>query len=171
MRSAPARRTGAEGRTNTENGGLELFLSAVSAIPIAAPASSTSTAVSLVAAAAPSSSTTTTTASPAAVAAPAATAFTSTTTTTTTTAPTWCTTTAGSTIERHDVLSLRALLTLSDIKLDLLAFLEFPEPAALDRREVDEAVFAAVVWRYETVTLLCVEPLHNPCRAHRAGVL
>ena len=146
MRSAPARRTGAEGRTNTENGGLELFLSAVSAILIAAPASSTSTAVSLVAAAAP-------------------------TTTTTTATPTWCTTAAGSTIERHDVLSLRALLTLSDIKLDLLAFLEFPEPAALDRREVDEAVFAAVVWRYETITLLCVEPLHYPCRAHRAGVL
>jgi hypothetical protein len=156
--------TGAEEHTINEYRGPKIALSAVSAIP-------TPSAVSTIAAAAATTTTTTTTASTTTVAAPAATALASTTTTTTTAATTRCTTTAGTAIQCHDVFSLRALLALADVKLDLLTFLELPEPAALDRREVDEAILAAVVRRYETVTLLCVEPLHYPCRAHRAGVL
>ena len=77
-------------------------------------------------------------------------------------------TTNGAAIERDDVLSLRALLSLADLELHLLTFLELAEPAALDRGEVHEAIFSTIIRRDETVTLLCVEPLDYPCRAHRA---
>ena len=77
-------------------------------------------------------------------------------------------TTNGAAIERDDVLSLRTLLSLADLELHLLTFLELAEPAALDRGEVHEAIFSTIIRRDETVTLLCVEPLDYPCRAHRA---
>jgi hypothetical protein len=71
-------------------------------------------------------------------------------------------------IERGDVFGLWTLLTLAYLELDLLSFLELAEATALDRGEVHEAILATVIRRDETVALLCIEPLHYPCRAHRA---
>jgi hypothetical protein len=63
-------------------------------------------------------------------------------------------------------------LALTDFELHLLAFFELAESAALNGRKMDEAVLAAVVRCYETVTLLCIEPLNYPGGAwHLAVVL
>ena len=83
-------------------------------------------------------------------------------------AATTATPTTGAAVERDDVLGLRPLLTLTNLELHLLAFLELAEPAALDRGEVHEAILATIIRRDKTVALLSIEPLHYPCRAHRA---
>ena len=134
---------------------LVLVPASVLAIAVAIP--STTTASTAAAA-----TTTTTTATFAAAAATATTAGSR-----STSAPT-DTTAYGAAIERDDVLGLRSLLSLTDLELDLLTFLELAEPAALDRGEVHEAIFSAIIRRDETVTLLRIEPLDYPCRAHRA---
>src|SRR5882672_1268938 len=56
---------------------------------------------------------------------------------------------------------LLALGTLRDVERNFLAFLEGLEALHLDRREVREEVFAAVVGRDEPVTLRVIEPLHS----------
>jgi hypothetical protein len=76
--------------------------------------------------------------------------------------------TARAAIESGHVLSLWTLLSLANLELDLLTFLQLAEATALDRGEVHEAIFSAVVRRDETIPLLCIEPLDYPCRAHRA---
>jgi hypothetical protein len=112
---------------------------------------------------------TTTTAATTVAAATAAAAAVATTATLTAAAAAAATAAAArTTVERRHVLSLWTLLTLSDLELDLLAFLELPEAPALDRGEVHEAIFSAVVRRDETIPLLSIEPLDYPCRAHRA---
>src|SRR4029453_1202866 len=65
-----------------------------------------------------------------------------------------------------DVAGLRALWAVNDLELDRLALLEGWDPVALDRREVDEHVTAAVTFD-ETVTLGVVEPLDLTCDTHR----
>jgi hypothetical protein len=76
--------------------------------------------------------------------------------------------TTRATIERGHVFGLRTLLSLPDFELDFLPFLELPEAPALNRGEVHEAILATIIRRDETVPLLSIEPLHYPCRAHRA---
>src|SRR5688500_17260338 len=65
------------------------------------------------------------------------------------------------------VAGLRALRTVNDLELERLPLIERPAPAALDRREVDEHVGAAVT-SDETVTLGVVDPPDLPCDTHRA---
>ena len=130
----------------------------------------------------------TTTAATATAATAASSATTAAATTTTTTAPTIATATATATtaftstavaaagrcsaaratIKGGHVLGLRSLLSLTDFELDFLAFLELPEAPALNGGEVHETILATIIRRDETVPLLGVEPLHYPCRAHRA---
>jgi hypothetical protein len=112
------------------------------------------------------SATTATSATPATTA--ATTTVTSAVAATTTTASTTARAAARAAIERRHVFGLRSLLTLAHFKLDLLSFLEFAKAPALDRGEVHEAIFSAVVRRDEPIALLGIEPLHYPCRAHRA---
>ena len=64
------------------------------------------------------------------------------------------------------VAGLRALRTVNDLELHRLAFLERPEPVALNCREVDEHIAAAVAFD-ESVTLGVVEPLDLACDTHR----
>src|SRR5829696_6378827 len=65
-----------------------------------------------------------------------------------------------------DVSGLRALRTIDDLEFDRLALLERSEPVALNRREVDEHIAAAVTFD-ETVTFGVVEPLDLACDTHR----
>jgi hypothetical protein len=58
---------------------------------------------------------------------------------------------------------LRALGTLLDVELDLLALGEAAEALGLDGRVVDEDVLAAAVRSDEAKALRIVEPLHDPC--------
>src|SRR5919107_269232 len=58
-----------------------------------------------------------------------------------------------------DVLGLRTLGALRDIKLDLLVLVEGLVAAGLDGGEVDEHVVASAVLRDEAETLVGVEPL------------
>src|SRR5206468_6990050 len=60
-----------------------------------------------------------------------------------------------------DVGRLLAFRALRHIEGNLLAFLEGLEALHLDRREVREEVFAAVVGRDEPVSLRVIEPLHS----------
>src|SRR5215218_1507414 len=66
---------------------------------------------------------------------------------------------------RH-VLSGRSLLALDGVELDLIAFSEGLETAALNRRMMDEQILRAILWRDETEALVVVEPLHCACRTH-----
>ena len=61
-------------------------------------------------------------------------------------------------LQRHHVGSLRAFRTLLNREFHLLAFHELTETVALDRRIVDEHVWATVAGK-ETVALLRIEPL------------
>jgi hypothetical protein len=49
-------------------------------------------------------------------------------------------------------------------KGDLVAFIQGPQPGALNRRDVDENVRAAFVRRNETKALLAVEPFYGAGR-------
>src|SRR5262245_22548790 len=64
------------------------------------------------------------------------------------------------------VTRLLALGSVNNLELDRLAFFESPEAVALDRREVDEDVSAAVTFD-ESITLSVVEPLDLTCDTHR----
>src|SRR5258708_55363 len=66
-----------------------------------------------------------------------------------------------------DVRSLLALRALRDFELDFLSFLERFEPAHLNRGEVREQIFAAVIRGYKAITLGIIEPLNRTCW-HRA---
>ena len=159
-------RQGPRGMRTSKNG-LVLVPLAALAITIATTTttSATPTAVSTISAAATATTTTTTAVTTAAPATTTTAAWCATT-------AAWCATTTCATVEGHDVLSLRTLLALAHFEFDLLAFFQLAEPAALNGREVDEAVLAAVVGCDETVTLLCIEPLYYPCGAwHRAVFL
>jgi hypothetical protein len=59
-----------------------------------------------------------------------------------------------------DVGCLLALRTLNDVKGNLLAFFEGLEAAHVNRGEVREQVFAAIIRSNETETLCVVEPLN-----------
>src|SRR5574338_1718855 len=60
------------------------------------------------------------------------------------------------------ILPLKKYVTpLRHVEGDLLAFLEGLEALHLDRGEMREEVFAAVVGRDEPVTLRVIEPLHS----------
>jgi hypothetical protein len=63
------------------------------------------------------------------------------------------------------VLSLPALGTLGHVELDRLAFLEAPEPACLDGREVHKNIFATLP-ADEAVALGIVEPLYRSLFCH-----
>src|SRR5207244_10635434 len=65
-------------------------------------------------------------------------------------------------LHRDDVCSLRALLAVDDVELNLLAFLQAAEPFLLDGAVVDEDVLTAIHGD-EAVALLRVEPLHRAC--------
>ena len=140
-----------------------LVVVALAVLAIAATAATAAaSAAATTAAAATAAATTTTTATVAT--ATAATAFTSTALATTASAGA----AARTTIERRHVLGLRTLLSLTHFELDLLPLLELPEASALNRGEVHETILATIIRRDETVPLLSIEPLHYPCRAHRA---
>ena len=62
---------------------------------------------------------------------------------------------------RGNVQSLFALGSLDDLECHLLALFKGLEPVHLDRREVREQVFTAVVGSDETESLGVVEPLHG----------
>src|SRR4029453_1315298 len=64
------------------------------------------------------------------------------------------------------VAGLRALRTVNDLELHCLALLQRPEAVALDCREVDEHIAAAVAFD-ESVTLGVIEPLDLACDTHR----
>src|SRR5215203_3363586 len=59
----------------------------------------------------------------------------------------------------RDVLRLRSPPTLGNFVSNLLAFVEALESATHYARVVHEDVFASIIWAYETVALLAVEPL------------
>jgi hypothetical protein len=65
---------------------------------------------------------------------------------------------------RYYILSVRTFRTVNHFELHLLTFLQFPEPACLDRGKMDEDIARPVVRGDEPVTLGLVEPLHNTCR-------
>jgi hypothetical protein len=133
-----------------------------SGLVLVAPAVLTIATATAAATAPTAAATATTTASTAAIATTATAAAITTTTTTPATAA------ASAAVQRGHILGLRAFLSLAYLELDLLTFLELPEASALDRGEVHEAILATIVRRDETVPLLSIEPLHYPCRAHRA---
>jgi hypothetical protein len=60
-----------------------------------------------------------------------------------------------------DVGGLRALLSLGDLELDLIAFLKALVAFRSDRAVVHEDVRAAIVASYEAVALGVVKPLHR----------
>src|ERR1019366_575306 len=62
-----------------------------------------------------------------------------------------------------DVFRLGSLLSLGDVELDLLLFLQAAVAATRDRAEVHEYIRAALR-RDETVALIAVEPLHRALR-------
>src|SRR6185437_2020603 len=72
---------------------------------------------------------------------------------------------AGLSLERTDLLGLRALLALSGRELDPLVLLEIAEAIGQDGGVVHEDVGASVIWCDESVTLARVEPL-NGSRRH-----
>src|SRR3954466_1550292 len=63
--------------------------------------------------------------------------------------------------DRANVLGLRALLTLRDVELDLLALKQLAEALGIDVRKVREHVGAAPVLLDEAEALFRVEPLHG----------
>src|SRR6478735_1639663 len=64
-------------------------------------------------------------------------------------------------LEDGHVRRLRALVTLLGLVLHLRAFVERAITRALDRAEVDEQVFAALIGCDEAVALVRVEPLDS----------
>jgi hypothetical protein len=141
---------------------LVLVASAAFAVTIAAATTTTATAAAATAAAA-----TTVSATAAATATTVPTTAAAASLTAAATAAT-ATAAAGAAVERRHVLRLRTFLSLPDLELDFLSFLELPEAPALNSGEVHEAILATIIRRDETVPLLSVEPLYHPCRAHRA---
>src|ERR1700749_2035742 len=80
--------------------------------------------------------------------------------------------------ENVDVRSLRALVALLSLVLDLRAFVQRAVPASLNRAEVDEEILAALIGSDEPVPLVRVEPLDSsgchflsspPCQLHVNG--
>ena len=69
-------------------------------------------------------------------------------------------------LQRHHISCLRAFRALLNRELHFLAFHELAETVALDRRIVDEHVWAAVA-REKAVALLCVEPLDRSADTSR----
>src|SRR6185437_1289892 len=67
-------------------------------------------------------------------------------------------------LERTDLLGLRALLALSGRELDPLVLLEVAETIGHDGGVVHEDVGASVIWCDESVTLARVEPLNGALR-------
>jgi hypothetical protein len=65
-----------------------------------------------------------------------------------------------------DVLRLGTLPALAHLVAHLLAFLQAPEPGALDAGVVDEEVLTPFVGDYETVALVLAEPLHRALLGH-----
>jgi len=66
--------------------------------------------------------------------------------------------------DRHDLVCTRSLLTLSDFEFYFLAITERCKAAwALYFRMMNEQILAAIVWCDETVTFVCIEPLHCTC--------
>src|SRR5579862_2264997 len=73
----------------------------------------------------------------------------------------------GSTTQLRHVLRGGALLSLNDVKLDLLAIGERLESVALDGRVMDEAILRAALGCDETKALRVVEPLYCAnCACH-----
>src|SRR5262249_4709371 len=72
-------------------------------------------------------------------------------------------------LDLGNVAGLRAFGTVNDLELHCLAFLERPEPVALNGRVVHEDVAASVALD-ETVPLGVVEPLDLACDAHRSSL-
>src|SRR5215469_14482084 len=64
-----------------------------------------------------------------------------------------------------DVLRLGSLLTLRNVKLDLLPFIQAPVAATCNRAEVHEHIRAALDLD-KAVALVAVEPLHRALRHH-----
>jgi len=62
-----------------------------------------------------------------------------------------------------DIGCLFAFGALGYFERNLLSFLEGLEPPHLDRREVREQIFTAVIRRNEAITLRIVEPFHGTC--------
>jgi hypothetical protein len=54
-------------------------------------------------------------------------------------------------------------LALSDLELNLLAFIERSIARCLDIRVVDKQIFAAIIWINKAKTLACIEPFHCTC--------
>ena len=65
-------------------------------------------------------------------------------------------------LDALDVLCLPALRAFDYVKLHLLTFLQAPESARLNRREMHEDILA-VLAAYKTVALSVVKPLHCSC--------
>src|SRR5262249_59447831 len=73
-------------------------------------------------------------------------------------------------LDLGNVAGLRAFGTVNDLELHCLAFLERPEPVALNGRVVHEDIAASVTLD-ESVPLGVVEPLDFSCDAHRSSSL
>jgi hypothetical protein len=63
-------------------------------------------------------------------------------------------------LARGDVVRTRALLALSDLKIDRLTLIEGGVARGFDLRVVDEQVVSAIRRSDETKSLACVEPFH-----------
>ena len=61
-------------------------------------------------------------------------------------------------LDHDDIARLKALGSLFDIELDLLTFLQILEAFALNRREVDKDIIAAIASE-EAIALCSIEPL------------
>jgi hypothetical protein len=145
------------------NPGASLVLVALAVLAIATAAATATAPAAASAAATTTAATAATAATPTATAAVSATAAAFTTATTARGR-----TAAGATVERGHIFGLGSLLPLTYFKLDFLSFLELAKAPALNRGEVHETILAAIVWRDKAIPLLSIEPLHYPCRAHRA---
>jgi hypothetical protein len=66
----------------------------------------------------------------------------------------------GGVLDLRDVLSLKALGALADLKLHKLAFVQRLVSIHLDGGEVNEDIFTRLALD-EPITLCCVEPLHH----------
>src|SRR6185369_6878409 len=60
-----------------------------------------------------------------------------------------------------DVAGLRSLGTLRSLELDVVAFFQRFESSSLDRAEVHEQIFSAVIGSDEPESLCIVKPLHS----------
>lgn len=62
-----------------------------------------------------------------------------------------------------DVGSLLAFRALRDFELNFLTFFEGLETVHVDRGEVREQIFAAIIWSDEAKTFGIIEPLNSTC--------